>query len=95
MTQGFKPLKRPGGGMQKDKPKAHTPKVGKRIAPKKQAAKQEVAQKRVGGAPLTQRNTALSTSRIEREMAGRAAKGPLSIMRTIADQVDKGAKPKK
>lgn len=50
--------------------------------------------KRYGG-QLIQRDTALSTSRIEHEMAGRAAKGPLSIMRKIADQADQGAKSKK
>lgn len=27
-------------------------------------------------------------------MAGRAQKGPLSIMRSVADQAEKGAKPK-
>ncbi|WFD38500.1 uncharacterized protein MJAP1_001453 [Malassezia japonica] len=89
MAQGFKPLKRNLGVAQKEKRKGNSnagPKVGKRIAPKKKGALQEVIQKK--------RDTALSTSRIEREMAGRAQKGPLSIMRSVADQADKGAKPK-
>ncbi|WFD43275.1 hypothetical protein MPSI1_001936 [Malassezia psittaci] len=88
MAQGFKPLKRNVPEISKKKKKSNTssPKVGKRIAPKKHAALQEVAQKR--------RDTAQSTSRIEQEMAGRAAKGPLSIMRKVADQADKTAKPK-
>lgn len=50
MTQGFKPLKRPGiaTGKRKDKGSAAAkPKVGKRIAPKKQTALQEAIQKRV------------------------------------------------
>ncbi|KOS15714.1 hypothetical protein Malapachy_2188 [Malassezia pachydermatis] len=84
MTQGFKPLKRPGiaTGKRKDKGSAAAkPKVGKRIAPKKQTALQEAIQKR--------KNTASSTTRIEKEMAGRAQKGPLTIMRSLANEVAK------
>ncbi|WFD30941.1 hypothetical protein MSPP1_001967 [Malassezia sp. CBS 17886] len=89
MTQGFKPLKRSGvPGKQKAKSAAvPKPKVGKKIAAKKHTVRQEVLQKK--------RNTALSTDRIEREMAGRAQKGPLSIMRALADQSDKGTAGKK
>ncbi|KAI3620345.1 hypothetical protein CBS9595_002312 [Malassezia furfur] len=84
MAQGFKPLKRnvPEVPKKKSKSTSSAPKVGKRIPPKKHHALQE-------------RDTARSTSRIEQEMAGRAAKGPLSIMRKIADQAEKGNKPKK
>ncbi|WFC95182.1 hypothetical protein MBRA1_001829 [Malassezia brasiliensis] len=89
MAQGFKPLKRnvPEVSKKKSKSTASAPKVGKRIPPKKHHALQEAAQKK--------RDTARTTSRIEQEMAGRAAKGPLSIMRKIADQAEKGNKPKK
>lgn len=46
MTQGFKPLKRPTPV--KGKSSTHAkPKVGKRIAPKKQSALSEAIQKRV------------------------------------------------
>jgi hypothetical protein len=88
MTQGFKPLKKAPA---KAKPQVK-PKVGKRIAPKKKAAVDEVRQHRVrthGLQRLTQRNTAASTSRIEHEMAGRAQKGPLTIMRALADKAAK------
>ncbi|SHO77208.1 Hypothetical protein MSYG_1549 [Malassezia sympodialis ATCC 42132] len=82
MTQGFKPLKKaPVAGAKakgKNKGAAPRPKVGKRIAPKKQTAMQEALQKR--------KNTASSTTRIEKEMAGRAQKGPLTIMRTLANE---------
>lgn len=50
MAQGFKPLKRNVGVAQKDKRKGNSnagPKVGKRIAPKKKGALQEVIQKKV------------------------------------------------
>ena len=50
MAQGFKPLKRNLGVAQKEKRKGNSnagPKVGKRIAPKKKGALQEVIQKKV------------------------------------------------
>ena len=90
MTQGFKTLKMaPVAGAKakgKNKGAAPRPKVGKRIAPKKQTAMQEALQKRVCVRLLTQKNTASSTTRIEKEMAGRAQKGPLTIMRTLANE---------
>lgn len=46
MTQGFKPLKRPTPAKGKSSTQAK-PKVGKRIAPKKQSALSEAIQKRV------------------------------------------------
>ncbi|WFD19030.1 hypothetical protein MCAP1_001245 [Malassezia caprae] len=82
MTQGFKPLKKApvagAKGKGKSKSAAPRPKVGKKIAPKKQTAMQEALQKR--------KNNASSTARIEKEMASRAQKGPLTIMRTLAKE---------
>lgn len=53
MTQGFKPLKKaPVAGAKakgKNKHAAPRPKVGKKIAPKKQTAMQEALQNRVRG----------------------------------------------
>ncbi|AXA50042.1 uncharacterized protein MRET_1772 [Malassezia restricta] len=85
MTQGFKPLKRPTPAKGKSSTQAK-PKVGKRIAPKKQSALSEAIQKR--------KNTASSTSRIEKEMAGRAQKGPLTIMRSLAKEANEEQKKK-
>lgn len=39
------------------------------------------------------KNTASSTSRIEKEMAHRAQKGPLTIMRSLAQEANKESKP--
>ena len=93
MTQGFKPLKRPTPAKGKSSTQAK-PKVGKRIAPKKQSALSEAIQKRVRSTHCLEKNTSSSTSRIEKEMAGRAQKGPLTIMRSLAKEANEEQKKK-
>ncbi|KDN52069.1 hypothetical protein K437DRAFT_221240 [Tilletiaria anomala UBC 951] len=87
MAQGFKPAKKPAGlpssskvtGKARASSSAQGPKRGKRvIAAKKTAAVKDAQAKR--------KQTASLTSRVEQEMAGRAASGgPLTIMKKAAD----------
>ncbi|KAN0061397.1 hypothetical protein ACQY0O_006244 [Thecaphora frezii] len=84
MAQGFKPSKPAASALaSKNKAKSKVTKTGPKrgprvIAPKKAAAVSIANQKK--------KQTASLTSKIEQEMAGRAASGgPLTIMKKAAD----------